>query len=163
MAQRAKKFAGRFSRGTWLYAGTSSRRKRNRFSRFIRLNAARPCRSREAQSYDDWCTGANRATLGNDADYQFFLKRAADYKNVFGGTKAMSGRKMPMAIGSNLLTPGFSGGQGGRDYTTENNGYTYDWDVQHDLQGLFELMGGRTNARSETGSAFPRTAGHEQI
>ena len=48
----------------------------------------------------------------------------------------MCGRKMPMGIGSNRLNPGFSGGQGGRDYTTENNGYTYDWDVQHDLSGL---------------------------
>ena len=68
-----------------------------------------------------------------------------------------------MAIGLNRLTPGFSGGQGGRDYTTENNGYTYDWDVQHDLQGLFELMGGRDQGRGEAGPAFPRTAGHEQI
>ena len=48
--------------------------------------------------------------------------------------------------------PKFSGGMGGRDYTTENNAYTYDWDVQHDLQGLFELMGGRAKAEAKLGS-----------
>jgi predicted alpha-1,2-mannosidase len=50
--------------------------------------------------------------------------------------------------------PGFSGGQGGRDYTTENNGYTYDWDVQHDLSGLFELMGGRGAAETKLDQLF---------
>ena len=36
-----------------------------------------------AQSYDDWCAAQLARELGNEADYQFFLKRAADYKNVF--------------------------------------------------------------------------------
>ena len=43
---------------------------------------------------------------------------------------------------------------GGRDYTTENNGYTYDWDVQHDLQGLFELIGGRNKAEAKLDQLF---------
>ena len=36
-----------------------------------------------AQSYDDWCLAQLARSLGNEADYQFFLKRAGDYKNVF--------------------------------------------------------------------------------
>jgi predicted alpha-1,2-mannosidase len=113
----------------------------------------------EAQSYDDWCTAQLARDLHNDADYQFFLKRAGDYQNVFRQDK---GHVWPKDAGGNWIepyTPGFSGGQGGRDYTTENNGYTYDWDVQHDLQGLFELMGGRTNAEAKLDQLFREPLG----
>ena len=108
----------------------------------------------EARSYDDWCTAQLARSLGNDADYQFFLKRAGDYKTVFRQEK---GHVWPKDADGNWIEPydpGFSGGQGGRDYTTENNGYTYDWDVQHDLQGLFELMGGRASAEAKLDKLF---------
>ncbi|KAA6401430.1 MAG: putative glycoside hydrolase family 92 protein [Streblomastix strix] len=36
----------------------------------------------------------------------------------------------------------FSGGQGGRDYYDENNGWTYRWDVQHNTKELIRMMGG---------------------
>ena len=113
----------------------------------------------EAQSYDDWCTAQLARSLGNDTDYQFFLKRAGDYKNVFRRDK---GHVWPKDANGNWIEPydpKFSGGQGGRDYTTENNGYTYDWDVQHDLQGLFELMGGRTNAEAKLDQLFREPLG----
>ncbi|MBQ9432343.1 MAG: GH92 family glycosyl hydrolase [Kiritimatiellae bacterium] len=35
------------------------------------------------------------------------------------------------------------GGYGARNYYTENNAWTYIWDVQHDLPGLVELFGGK--------------------
>jgi predicted alpha-1,2-mannosidase len=108
----------------------------------------------EAQSYDDWCTAQLARSLGNEADYWFFLKRAADYKNVF---RQDTGHVWPKDANGNWIDPfdpGWSGGQGGRDYTTENNGYTYDWDVQHDLQGLFVLMGGRARAEAKLDQLF---------
>jgi predicted alpha-1,2-mannosidase len=112
-----------------------------------------------AQSYDDWCAAQLARSLGNDADYRFFLKRAGDYKNVFRQDK---GHVWPKDADGNWIEPydpGFSGGQGGRDYTTENNGYTYDWDVQHDLQGLFELMGGRVQAEAKLDQLFREPLG----
>ncbi len=113
----------------------------------------------EAQSYDDWCIAQIARSLGNEADYQLFLKRAGDYKNVFRQDK---GHVWPKDADGNWIEPfdpGFSGGQGGRDYTTENNGYTYDWDVQHDLQGLFELMGGRAAAEAKLDQLFREPLG----
>ncbi|HSY20149.1 MAG TPA: GH92 family glycosyl hydrolase [Candidatus Acidoferrales bacterium] len=113
----------------------------------------------EAQSYDDWCAAQMARALGNGADYQFFVKRAADYTNVFRVDK---GHAWPKDAAGNWIEsyePGFSGGQGGRDYTTENNGYTYDWDVQHDLQGLFELMGGRAKAEAKLDQLFREPLG----
>src|SRR6266581_3283470 len=45
--------------------------------------------------------------------------------------------------------PKLGGGQGGRDYTTEVNSWLYTFSVQHDPEGLIQLMGGRDvfNAR----------------
>jgi len=40
------------------------------------------------------------------------------------------------------IDPKFDGGPGGRDYYDENNGWTYAWDVKHDIPGLIDLMGG---------------------
>ena len=51
-----------------------------------------------------------------------------------------------METGLNLSDPRFAG----REYFTENNAYTYNWDVKHDLNGLFELMGGRQRPKKSS-------------
>ena len=56
----------------------------------------------EAQSYDDWCLAQLAHSLGNDADYQFFLKRAGDYKNVFRQDK---GHVWPKDADGNWIEP----------------------------------------------------------
>lgn len=40
------------------------------------------------------------------------------------------------------IDPKFDGGMGGREYYDENNGWTYKWQVQHDIPGLIGLIGG---------------------
>jgi predicted alpha-1,2-mannosidase len=115
----------------------------------------------EAQSYDDWCTAQLARDSGNQSDCQLFLKRAADYKNVFH-----EGHVWPKDADGHWIEGydrGWSGGQGGRDYTTENNGYTYDWDVQHDLQGLFKLMGGRAQAGANLDQLFRESLGRSKF
>lgn len=116
----------------------------------------------EAQSYDDWCTAQLARDLGNESDYQFFLKRAADYKNLYRQDKGHVWPKDDHGNWIEPFDPGWSGGQGGRDYTTENNGYTYDWDVQHDLQGLFSLMGGRAQAEAKLDQLFRQDLGRSK-
>jgi predicted alpha-1,2-mannosidase len=115
-----------------------------------------------AQSYDDWCTAQIARGLNQDGDYQTFLKRSADYKNVFRQDKGHMWPKDESGQWIEPFDPGWSGGQGGRDYTTENNGYTYDWDVQHDLQGLVELMGGRAAADAKLDQLFRESLGRSK-
>ena len=95
-----------------------------------------------AHSYDDWALGQLAMELGFREDYLYFNREAANYRNLYQPeTKLM----MPKdAEGKWIdIDPKFDGGPGGRDYYDENNGYTYQWNVQHDIHGLIDLMGGR--------------------
>ena len=107
------------------------------------------------QSYDDWCTAQLARAAGSpDSEAGLFIKRAGFYKNVFRQDKNSVWPKDAEGNWIEPFDPKFSGGQGGRDYTTENNAYSYDWDVQHDLQGLFEAMGGRDKAEAKLDQLF---------
>ena len=47
----------------------------------------------------------------------------------------------------------------GREYFTENNAYTFNWQVKHDLRGLIELMGGRQQAEAKLDQLFREDLG----
>lgn len=116
----------------------------------------------EAHSFDDWCAAQLARALGKEDDTQLFLKRAADYKNVFRQDKGHAWPKDADGKWIEGFDSGWSGGMGGRDYTTENNGYTYDWDVQHDLRGLVELMGGEVSAQAKLDQLFREGLGRSK-
>lgn len=111
------------------------------------------------QSYDDWCTAQMARALGNDADYQLFLKRSANFKNVYRPDKGFFWPKDAKGEWMEPFDPKFSGGPGARDYFTENNAYTYQWDAQHDYDGLFALMGGRRAAEAKLDTLFREDMG----
>ncbi|SHF23590.1 alpha-1,2-mannosidase, putative [Mariniphaga anaerophila] len=95
-----------------------------------------------AHSYDDWALGQMAKELGKEIDYNYFNKEAANYRNLYQPETRLM---MPKDADGNWIEidPKFDGGSGGRDYYDENNGYTYQWNVQHDIHGLIDLMGGR--------------------
>lgn len=95
-----------------------------------------------AHSYDDWALAQMAHELGKIEDYQFFSNRSNNYKNLYWEEK---GFFMPKDKNGNWIDidPKFDGGMGGRDYYDENNGWTYLWNVQQDISGLQNLMGGR--------------------
>jgi predicted alpha-1,2-mannosidase len=93
-------------------------------------------------SYDDWALAQMAKELGKSDDYNLFIKRSANYKNLYWTEK---GFFMPKDTTGQWIDidPKFDGGMGGRDYYDENNGWTYLWQVQQDIPGLIELMGGK--------------------
>ncbi|MDR1369628.1 MAG: glycoside hydrolase family 92 protein [Dysgonamonadaceae bacterium] len=101
-------------------------------------------------SYADWCIAQLAGELNLAADRELFLNRAAFYRNVFRTGK---GFMWPKDSDGNWIEP-FDPRFAGREYFTENNAYTFNWDVKHDLNGLFRLMGGREQAEAHLDHLF---------
>lgn len=100
-------------------------------------------------SYDDWCAAQIAKILGKKDDYAYFMKLAHNYRNVFDPQIDFMAPKSEDGKWVTPFDPKLGGGQGGRDYFTEMNAWTYTFHVQHDVAGLIQLMGGRDkfNAR----------------
>ncbi|RBQ07891.1 GH92 family glycosyl hydrolase [Pedobacter miscanthi] len=93
-------------------------------------------------SYDDWALGQLAKDLGKADDYRKFNLRGSNYKNLWDNKSQMF---MPKDSKGNWVNidPKFDGGMGGREYYDENNGWTYLWQVQQDVNGLVGLFGGK--------------------
>ncbi|MFI2743216.1 GH92 family glycosyl hydrolase [Zhouia sp. PK063] len=93
-------------------------------------------------SYDEWCLAQLAKELGHQEDYEYFSKASLNYRNLFNqNTKFFH----PKDNEGHFIEPfdyRFSGGVGVRNYYDENNGWTYRWDVQHNIADLISLMGG---------------------
>ena len=99
--------------------------------------------------YDDWAVAQFARGLGHSSDAAYFEKLAANYKTVFNPAINFMA---PRSVDGRWVTPfdpKLGGGQGARDYFTEVNSWIYTFNVQFDVAGLIDLMGGRTafNAR----------------
>jgi predicted alpha-1,2-mannosidase len=94
-------------------------------------------------SYDDWCLAQLAKALGKQDDYAYFMKRALNYTTLYNKKTGFITPKTADGNWVEAFDPKLSGGQGGRAYFAECNSWTYTWSVQHDVQGLMNLMGGR--------------------
>jgi predicted alpha-1,2-mannosidase len=103
--------------------------------------------------YDDWCAAQLAKKLGKTDDYNMFMRRAERYKQSYNKE---TGFMAPRDAGGDWIDidPMWGGGQGGRDYYTENNAWTYTWSVFHDVPGLIELMGGEKAAEKKLDELF---------
>lgn len=101
-------------------------------------------------SFSDWCIAQIANYAGLDQEKEFFMKRSQFYKNVFRKDKGMV---WPKDKNGNWIEP-FDPSLAGREYFTENNAYTYNWHVKHDLASLFNLMGGKEAAERKLDELF---------
>jgi predicted alpha-1,2-mannosidase len=113
-------------------------------------------------SFDDWAIAQIAHELHKTDDEALFLKRAANYKNLFRTDKSLMWPKDDAGNWIEPMDPKFDGGMGGRDYYDENNGYTYTWDVAHDYSGLFALMGGTQKAEANLDQLFREPLGRSK-
>ena len=94
-------------------------------------------------AYDEWCLAVLANKLDHKNDYKHFIKEALNYRNLFNSETNFF---HPKDKNGEFIAPfdyRFSGGVGARNYYGENNGWTYRWDVQHNVADLIDLMGGR--------------------
>jgi predicted alpha-1,2-mannosidase len=106
-------------------------------------------------SFSDWCIAQLADPAGKADEKELFLKRSGFYKNVF---RTERGMVWPKDASGNWIEP-YDPKLSGREYFTENNAYTYNWHVKHDLEGLFELMGGKKAAEEKLDQLFREDLG----
>jgi len=110
-------------------------------------------------SYTDWCAALLASALDKTEDAEVLLKRSQNYKTLFNPeTKFMA----PRTVDGHFIAdfdPKLSGGQGGRAYFSENNAWVYTFSVFHDIEGLIDLFGGKSEFSKRLNRLFVEDLG----
>ena len=112
-------------------------------------------------SYDDWALAQMAKELDKTSDFAKFSARSNNYKNLWDPKTQMF---LPKDKDGNWveIDPKFDGGMGGREYYDENNGWTYLWQVQHDVKGLINLFGGVPSFEAKLDQLFREPLGRSK-
>jgi len=109
-------------------------------------------------SYDFWSLSELAKELGKTEESRKYAVKSKNYKKLWN-------QKQKMFIPKDKngewidIDPKSAGGKGYRDYYDENNGWTYAWDVQHDIKGLTKLLGGKKAAEARLDQFFREPLG----
>lgn len=104
-------------------------------------------------SYDSWALSELAKELGKQDVNAKYAPRTKNYKNLWYDKYNMF---MPKDAKGNWIEidPKFDGGHNGFEYYNENNGWSYMWNVQQDIKGLTELMGGADKVEQNLDQLF---------
>ncbi|MBQ8424335.1 MAG: GH92 family glycosyl hydrolase [Coprobacter sp.] len=113
-------------------------------------------------AYDQWCLSRIAEALGKDDEAEYYLRCSYNYRNLFNAETAFFHPKDKEGKFIEPFDYRFSGGIGARDYYDENNGWTYRWDVQHNIGDLVNLMGSRENFVRNLDATFSEWLGRNK-
>jgi predicted alpha-1,2-mannosidase len=111
-------------------------------------------------AYDDWCIAQMAQILNKKEDYQYFMKRSQNWKNIFDWeTSFMRPKKNggwdkpfdPREVNNNF---------------TEGNSWQYSFFVPQDISGMIEAYGGPAKFEAKLDALFnaeSKTTGREQV
>ncbi len=111
-------------------------------------------------AYDDWCIAQMAQILNHKDDYDYFIKRSQNWKNIFDSeTGFMRPRKNggwdkpfdPREVNFNF---------------TEGNSWQYSFFVPQDISGMIDAYGGSTKFEAKLDEMFnseSKTTGREQV
>ena len=111
-------------------------------------------------AYDDWCIAQMAQLLNKQEDYQYFMKRSQNWKNIFDWeTGFMRPKKNggwdkpfdPREVNNNF---------------TEGNSWQYSFFVPQDIEGMIQAYGGKEKFEAKLDEMFnseSKTTGREQV
>ena len=111
-------------------------------------------------AYDDWCIAQMAQLLNKKEDYQYFMKRSQNWKNIFDWeTGFMRPKKNggwdkpfdPREVNNNF---------------TEGNSWHYSFFVPQDIEGMIKTYGGKEKFEAKLDEMFnaeSKTTGREQV
>lgn len=100
-------------------------------------------------AYDDWCIAQFAKVLGHTEDYNTFIKRSENWKNLYDAQSSFMRPKHENGSFIKDFVP--------KDYSPyfcESNAWQYFWSVQHDIEGLIEVVGGSERFEQKLDSMF---------
>ena len=111
-------------------------------------------------AYDDWCIAQMAQILNKQEDYQYFMKRSQNWKNLFDWE-------------TGFLRPKKNGGwekpfdpREVNNNFTEGNAWQYSFFVPQDIQGMIKAYGGKEKFEAKLDEMFnseSKTTGREQV
>jgi predicted alpha-1,2-mannosidase len=113
-------------------------------------------------AYDDYCIAQMAKALGKRADYEYFMKRAGSYKNIYDPTIGWMRPKNSEGKWRDPFKPVNYGPDINND-VTEGTSSQYSWFVPHDVPGLMRLFGGRERFVAKLDNLFTSTEGLKQL
>jgi predicted alpha-1,2-mannosidase len=114
-------------------------------------------------SYDAACLARMARLLGKHDDAAMFAQWAQRYRNLYDTRIGFMAPRTADGAWIEGFDPKLSGGNGGRDYTSECNSWVYTWSVMQDVAGLAGLMGGREAMVERLDRLFAESLGTHKI
>ncbi len=111
-------------------------------------------------AYDDWCIAQMAKILNKKEDYDYFMKRSQNWKNLFDWE---TGFIRPKKNGGWDIP--FDPREVNNNYT-EGNAWQYTFFVPHDISGMIETYGGNDKFESKLDEMFnseSKTTGRQQV
>ena len=100
-------------------------------------------------AFDDYCIAEMAKKMGKQDIADTFYKRSQNYKNVYNpATSFMQPRDDKGAFIKDFKADDYT------PHICESNGWQYFWSVQHDIDGLIDLTGGRDRFAEKLDSMF---------
>ncbi|MES2418804.1 MAG: GH92 family glycosyl hydrolase, partial [Bacteroidota bacterium] len=104
-------------------------------------------------AYDDWCIAQFAKMTGATADYQTYIARAQNWKNVYDPVS-----KHIRARNNGGWWKPFNPTEVNNNYT-EGNSWHYSFSTQQDINGHIEMMGGEKAYQQKLDELFTTTQG----
>lgn len=100
-------------------------------------------------AYDDWCIAQFAKGIGNSEDYNYFLKRSENWRNVYDSISTFMRPKLKNgSFIANFSPKEYS------PYFCESNAWQYFWSVPQNIEGLIEVLGGPIKFESKLDKMF---------
>jgi len=116
-----------------------------------------------AACYDDWCIAQFAKELGKDDDYNHFIKRSYNYRNLYNNKTGFFHPKDKRGRFLDSFDYIFAGGQGAREFYDENNAWIYRWDLVHNIEDLVKLMGSPKEFEKNLDQTFQEPLGRTKF
>jgi predicted alpha-1,2-mannosidase len=109
-------------------------------------------------AYQDYTLAQMAKKLGKNADYELFMKRATNYKNIWNAEIGwMWNRTLDGKWAEPVDILRYDNGW------EEGNAAQYVWFVPHDVQGLINLMGSREAFSTKLNTSFEKAQKHDFV